>query len=167
MKNTNNAPKPASTISRAFAMVLLALGAAMLLSGCGSYEMQGRVVQGDLSYVQVVDADDPRLSGGTGLTGVSIRLMMDPMRAGRKVLGETVSGASGEFSIPVDKVGAGYLEYDVGLGARRRGFETAESFFRLPPGKKRILVMLSPGTSTEGMFNDEHDLMKEYERFRH
>ena len=142
----------------------LALGAAGGVAGCGGYVMQGRVVRGDLSYVQVVDADDPRLKG-PGLGNVSLRLMMEPNSAGRKVAGETVSGGAGEFSIPVDKIGAGYFEYDVALGARRRGYETAEGYFRLPKSGKRILVTLTPGASTEGLFNDGHDLMKQHEGF--
>ena len=100
-----------------------------------------------------------------GVPNVALRLMLDPTSAGRKVVGETVSGGAGEFSIPVDETGAGFLQYDVALGARRRGFETAEGFFRLPKSGKRILVTLTPGESTEGLFGNEHDLMRQHEGF--
>ncbi|MHC4430069.1 MAG: hypothetical protein ACYS0D_15930, partial [Planctomycetota bacterium] len=45
--------------------------AALLLAGCSSYVLQGRVVHGDVSDMAFVHADDPRLAQ-SGLSSVRI-----------------------------------------------------------------------------------------------
>ena len=130
-----------------------ALCAALFSSAC-TYSLKGRVVEGPDSYVAVVDSSDPRLTQGKGLVGASLNMQLDPMKINRKSVARNISGANGEFELPVDEVGAGLLEYDVGVYVRRKGCEPAEGFFRLPGSGKRLLVVMSPGkdhpTSDEG-----------------
>lgn len=149
---------------RSLAATVALLVAALALTGCNSYTLQGRVVAGDISYAAVVDADDPRLAE-PGISGASIRLETDPSRISREVVGETVSGADGSFSIPFRKVGGGVLMYDVGITVRRNGYQPATLQFKLPPGARRLLVIMTPGPDRMGD-PDADDPMKQYERYR-
>jgi len=142
-------------------VVLLALGA--LLVGCGSgYQVRGKVIQGDISFIAVVAGDDPRLEG-PGIPGVVVTLVSDPNKLNKETLGESISSGDGSFTIGVDRVGAGFFRYDAGMSANRRGYELAVSQFNLPPGDRRVLIMLRPGVST-GQADD--DPMSDYEKFR-
>lgn len=116
----------------------------ILLTGCAPYTLRGRVVEGELSYIAVVGRDDPRLQG-TPIPNVQLDLTIDPTRLNRTQLPMSVSGVFGEVSIPVRKTGAGLLEYEASLAARRPGYQSAEGVFPLPGKRKRVLVVLTPG----------------------
>ena len=141
-------------------MVLLGIG----MTGCGGYAMRGRVVSGDVSYVAVVDPGDPRLDG-KGLAGVSLHVQSDPGRLNRKTVGRGVSGADGEINVPIDLIGAGMLEYEAGVFARRKGREPANGFFELPSSKKRILIVMSTGEDRD-LGEEREDLMGQTELYR-
>jgi len=145
-------------------LLLAALGPllGLTLVGCGSgYQLRGKVIEGDISFIAVVSPDDPRLDG-PGVAGVSISLLSDPNKLNKETLGETISTGDGSFSIGVDRVGAGFFMYDVGLSADRTGFEHATSQFRLPPGDRRVLIMLRPGVNRSPSGSDP---MSDYEKF--
>ncbi|TVQ31238.1 MAG: hypothetical protein EA376_10225 [Phycisphaeraceae bacterium] len=148
--------------ARAAALFLLSC-ALLYLTGCG-YTMRGKVVEGDVTYVAIVDTDDPRLEG-RGVGGVNIMLETDPDRINREQVGRTVSQQDGSFSMDIDAFGAGLLQYDVGITAHRRGFETAQNIFRLPSSGRRILIMISPGAGDESWRRQESPF-EQYERFR-
>ena len=124
-------------------LLTAALLACSLLTAC-SYSLKGRVIEGETSYVTVVDASDPRLND-PGLSGVRLHLQMDPGRLQRETLARDTSAFEGEFELPVDEIGAGFMQYDVGLFARRAGYSPAEGSFRLPPKSKRILIVMARG----------------------
>jgi len=132
--------------------------------GACSYSLQGRAVHGDYSAVELVDASDPRLNDPkSAVPGVSVHVQADPTKLNRKTLGRVVSGRSGEFSMPVDEFGAGMLEYNIGVFARKKGYEPAEGFFGLPGSGKRLLITLAPGVDKDtnempSSLKDEFDL---------
>jgi len=111
---------------------------------CSPYTLKGRVIEGDTSYVSVVDETDPRLND-RGLEGVRLHLQMDPGKLSRKSLTRQTTGIDGAFELPVSEFGAGFMEYDVGLFARRAGYSPADGSFRLPPKSKRILIVMNRG----------------------
>lgn len=114
-------------------------------SGCSSYVLRGRVIRGDASYVTLVEPGDPRLNE-QGVPGASLTLVMDPTRLNRKTLSQGVSESDGNITLAVDEFGAGMLEMDTELTARKKGAEPAQGYFRLPGNnKKRVLVSLGPG----------------------
>lgn len=120
----------------------------LLLPACAStYELRGRVIEGSVSTVVVVNQNDPRLTDGQsfGLTGAAIDATLDPQNLNRKHLPQTVSMGNGEFSMPVDATGAGFLEYDVEVLVQLPGHAPAINTFRLPGRSKRLLVILAPG----------------------
>ncbi len=144
-----------------FLTTTLLLATAILSSAC-TYTLKGRVVEGDTSYIAVVDSTDPRLNDH-GMTGVRLHLQLDPGRMSRKTITRDVSDSDGAFELPVTEVGAGFLEYDVGLFARRAGYSPAETSFRLPPSSKRILIVMARGQDYdqgESLDEDWYDLKK-------
>ncbi len=141
----------------------VAWGAALGACASQGYTLTGKVIESEISFVVVVDADDPRLEQ-PGIAGAEVRLQTDPSKLNREVVGEAVTDGTGVFHIKVDRVGAGMFLYDVGVQARKSGFEPAGLEFRLPPEGRRVLVMMRPGR-VAGM-KDEDDLWKQYEKFR-
>ena len=127
---------------------LTQLVAAMLLAvmfaGCGAYQLRGRVVEGPRSEASVIGADDPRLAGPP-IADATVRFILDPQSAGRKVLGQTVTDDSGNFVLPVDVLGAGTLEYELLVIARADKKAPAMSVVQVPSSGRRILVTLQPG----------------------
>lgn len=142
-----------------------AVGAALAISvsACSPYALRGKVIEGQGSYVTIVDASDPRLAE-PGLSGAAVTLVLDPTQLNRKTLASGISGADGEVSLKVDEFGAGMLEYDVGVYARRRGREPAEGYFRLPGSSQRVLISLAPGEDRENAPSN-HDPYGDVDRF--
>lgn len=157
------APRVLTPSLRVACAGLLAL-VAVALSGCSPYSLKGKVIAGDISYIAIVEADDPRLAD-PGLAGARLRLETDPGRISRDVVGEAVSGAGGAFTMPFSKAGARVLMYDVGMTVRREGYSPATIQFKLPPSNKRMLVILTPGPDRMGD-PDADDPLRQFERHR-
>lgn len=128
-------------VLKGLCLVLLGL----LPAGCNSYQLRGVVVEGAVSAIMIVDKTDPRLADGDGLPMAVIDVALDPDRLSREPLPRGISNVDGSFAIPVDKPGAGYLEYDVRVLVRRSGYNTAVQDLRIPGPNKRLLVTLVNG----------------------
>lgn len=144
-------------------LALLAFGAALTGCSSGGYQLQGKVIEGDISFIAVVNSDDPRLEE-QGVSGVSVTLVSDPNKLNRETLGEAISQVDGSFSIGVGLVGAGFFQYDAGVNASRDGYERASSQFNLPPSGKRVLIMMRKGYNSQGM--SDNDPWQDYEKFK-
>ncbi|RMH29778.1 MAG: carboxypeptidase regulatory-like domain-containing protein [Planctomycetota bacterium] len=149
--------------SRSAGPAILVALALVGFGGCSGYTLRGKVIEGDISYAAVVSADDERLTG-PGVAGVTVSMETDPGRLRREPVGSATSGPDGSFSIRVRRPGAGILIYDVGIEARRDGYQGVRHQFRLPPGSKRLLITLQPGRDT--LQPQEESLMEQFERFR-
>lgn len=124
---------------------LLLLATVPIIGGCSSYTLRGRVVEGEVAAVVVVNANDPRLKQ-PGLAHVRIDAVLDPRSLERQDLGAGLTQDDGTFSMPVNATGAGFLEYDLFIEFHRRGFApTVEPQMPLPPAGKRLLVVMAPG----------------------
>lgn len=162
-QTTQHAAIPTSVFSRAAA--LLALSLASMLCACSPYALSGRVIEGDASYALLVQPDDPRLKS-PGVSGVSLRLTVDPGKLNRDVVDQGVSGPEGEFTMSVDRVGAGMLDMDMGILARKKGFTSSEGFFKLPgSGKAILLIMIAPGSDAAAQQEAEWNADEEVRRF--
>ena len=141
--------------------------AGLLLSGCagGGYQLQGRVIYGDYSAVMLVDSDDSRLTTGEGLAGTTIHVQQDPGQLNRRTLARGNAGGDGSFALPIDLIGAGTFNYDVGVFVRRSGFDPATGYFKLPPKSKRVLIVMTGGTDRT-LGEEREDLYEQYEQFR-
>ncbi len=138
----------------------------LVLTGCESYSLRGHVIRGEISYIEIVDADDERLEQ-PGLTATRVGVHLDPGRLNRKFLGSTVSNSNGDFSIPVDEFGAGFLEYDISVVAYRDGYFGAEQFFVMPSANRRVLTIPGPGNDANPpSFEGRESLFVEAARYR-
>lgn len=147
------------------AMTMLMLPLAFLLASCGPYQMKGRVVEGDISFIAIVDADDVRFQNQP-VEGVLLRARVDPGRVSGKTVAQETSDADGNFSLPVDEFGAGVVDMDVEVLARRSGYKSAESVFNLPRDGKRVLIMMAPGRDPPGWGYDREtveDTLRRYD----
>ena len=129
----------------------------LALAGCGGYALEGRVVQGPRPSVRVVGADDPALDGSP-LSGVQVSATLDPTDLNAKPLGSATTGPDGRFSLPVQALGAGTLQYEVEVAARRDGYQSAGDMFPMPGRSQRLLITLTPG---EGGYEGRPDLLKQ------
>lgn len=153
-------------MSRIFSLVALLLVASVLPAcSSGGYELEGRIIRGDYSGVTLVDADDPRLSAGEGLGGVSLHVQQDPGQLNRRTLHRGSSLGDGSFALPIDLFGAGSFNYDVGVFARRQGYDPATGYFRLPPKSKRVLIVMTRGVDRD-LGEEREDLYGQFEQFR-
>ncbi len=147
--------------------IALCLIASLVLPACsgGGYELQGRVIRGDYSAVLLVDANDDRLSSGEGIVGVGLHVQQDPAQLNRRTLARSNSMSDGSFALPIDLIGAGTFHYDIGVFARRKGYEPASGYFRLPPKSKRVLIVMNFGTDRD-LGEERENPYDDYERFK-
>ena len=66
----------------------------------------------------------------------------------RQVLGKHVADPQGRFKIPVDALGAGFLEYEAQLIARRSGYQGVMETVDLPRRGQAVLITLPLGRDT-------------------
>ncbi len=146
------------------AAVRLAALALFAAPGCSTYVIQGKAIEGEGSDMSFVEPGDPRLDE-PGISGVRLSVERDPGSLGAKVVANEVSGAAGEFSIPLSAFGAGWMVEEWRIHAVRGGFQTASRRLNLTGAdrKRYLLVTLAPGASDDPQ---EPDLMEQYERFR-
>ncbi len=133
------------------------------LTGCGSYVIQGKVVAGPVSDMTFVAQDDTRL-GEAGISDVRVTLRRDPDRLSTRVVANVTTGGDGKFSLVVDELGAGWMEEQWLLVARKPRFQNAtwKQQLTMQHRKMRLLVTMAPGYSDP----DPHeDLMDQYEQF--
>ena len=140
---------------RMIGLLMLTVSAAASL-GCESqYVLEGRVVQGATSGAFVVDANDPRLAGPP-IDYATVQLTLDPRSLGRENLGSTTTMQDGTFRLPLNLMGAGFLEHEVRLISRAEDFQSTEGFFILPGSSKRVLVIMNKGRDTLGPTDDPY-----------
>lgn len=141
--------------------LLLLVGCCLLLAGCGGgYQLRGKVIEGPVAQVQVVDADDPRfIEADISGAGALVWGVFEPNNGiDRQRLGRVVADHEGLFMVPLDASGAGFLMYEIELTARRDGHQGARGVIPVPGRGKRVLITLPRGVDTLG---DEADYLGE------
>ncbi len=141
--------------------LLVSMAAGM--TGCGSYVIQGKVVAGPISHMAFVAQDDMRL-GEAGMDQVRVTLRRDPDRLSTRVVAYVTTGSDGKFSLVVNELGAGWMEEQWLLLARKGGFQNAtrNQPLTMKHREMRLLVTMTPGYSEP----DPHeDLMDQFEQF--
>ena len=143
---------------------MASLLALMLLSGCSAYMLQGKVVRGEVSDIELVYAGDERLSGPAA-GGVEVRVTRDPTTMNRKLVGRTRSDAGGEFVIIMEDFGTGWMQEQWLVQAVGPGYQNAETMMELPSknSKWRILITVAQGVSEPIRDND---IMEDLEQFK-
>ena len=129
----------------------------LVLTGCGGYALQGRVIEGPQPAVLVVSKNDSRLKQ-PGIGGASLMLTIDPDSLNAKMLPMDMADDQGWFATPVDVTGAGLLEYDVQVVCRAAGYTAAARTLPLPAGHKRLLIVLPAGADR---YKPQGDILQE------
>jgi hypothetical protein len=153
-----------TVLTRRSLLAVLLIALTGTLPGCNAYMLQGKVVRGDVSDVQLVYAGDERLNA-PGAENVEVRISRDADTLNRHLVGRTRTDASGVFTIVMDEFGTGWMQEKWLIEAVGPGFQNAALDMELPSKntKWRLLITLAPGVSQP--VQDE-DLMQDIERFK-
>ncbi len=136
---------------KAFAWIVASL--MMGLVGCGSSQLQGRVIAGPMPSIEIVAADDPRLTPQFGEPDInaSLRVVLDPHRLNAIRKEPTTSQSNGVFSVAVPETAGGLQTYRIRLMVSASGYGSATEDLTWPGSGQRILVTLPPvGGGSEG-----------------
>lgn len=144
--------------------VIVLLFGVSLLAGCNGYVLQGKVIRGSASEIQLVYSSDERLTQ-PAVEGAEIRVTRDPESLNRHLVGQARSNAGGEFTIIMSEFGTGWMQEKWLVQGMSNGFANADALMELPSknSKWRLLITLGPGVAEP--FNDE-DLMQDIEKFK-
>lgn len=132
---------------RALSTLCLGLAVASASAGCAPYRLQGVVVAGESAGVFPLDGDDPQLNR-PGLAGAVLELTLDPSSMHPKPLGAVMTDQRGRFEFAVDHVGAGLLDYQLGILCRAEGYKSQWTQLSLPSGRRRLLIQMVEGRDT-------------------
>ncbi len=140
--------------------------AVSLMPGCGSgYVIHGKAIRGDYSSVTFVHPDDSRLQE-PGVADVRVFLFRDPNSLGRELVGSTSSGERGNFIIPINTFGAGWLDEQWLVHTYLPGSQSAESILTLPKPDMNLKMLITLGRGVAVMPKMSDDLMQQYEKFK-
>ena len=153
-----------TAIARRLSAFAFLVSLAFAFVGCHAYVLQGKVVRGTASDVQLVYPDDERLKAAAA-DNVEVRITRDPTTLNRHLVGRTRTGAGGDFSIIMDEFGTGWMSEKFLVQAVGSGFQNADSLMQLPSKntKWRLLITLAPGVSVPV---EDENLMQDIERFK-
>lgn len=117
------------------------------LPGCaGHAAIEGRVVEGKVSYVGLVDPNDSRLKGEGGVPGATIAARTVVENQGGRSLDQATSDAKGNFHLNVKDQSA--FSRATEFNATKEGYITANGAVPFPPSDRRVLVILKPAPGT-------------------
>lgn len=144
---------PKALMSTLFCLILL-----FLCTGCEAYKIQGTVVAGTQARVDIVDKDDERLKVN-GIPDATVSAVIDPDAMRPTFLEPVTTDDAGRFAIPMDSLGAGFLEYKVVISAQANGSQPAEKTLKVPGSGKRLLITLPAGRGN--LYQRPTDVLKE------
>lgn len=112
------------------------------LAACAGHNLvDGKVIEGKVSYVGLVDPNDERLAG-PGLQGATISARTVVSGQPGVNLGQATSDAKGTFHLTVHEQTA--FSRPTEFVARKDGYNAAMGAVPFPPSDKRVLVILQP-----------------------
>lgn len=139
-------------------MKMVVLMVAVLgLGGCGAHQVRALVIEGSEPEVLVLSASDARFNR-PGVAGISVELTVDPASMSPKTVGAALSDSQGQVQVAVDQLGAGFLEYELGVMARATGYRTLWQTVKMPSSNKRLLIVMTPG---KDRFQPNQDVLHE------
>jgi len=124
--------------------IVPALAAALLscaIVGCAAKApVAGKVIEGDISFIGVVDPADERLNG-PGIPGATIVVRGGDTPTALE-LAEVVSDRKGDFRLSIADQKA--LTRPAQFTADKEGYSRAVGVMSIPPQDRRLLIILKP-----------------------
>lgn len=112
--------------------------------GCASGRIEGVVTSGAFADLRVVSAAELERQP-QGVSNAMVTLLIDPSRPGSKRVGPVRTDHNGRFSIRTDVVGAGFLEYELGVLVQAEGLSRFYDQIPMPGSGRKLLVVMSDG----------------------
>ena len=118
---------------------------ASFFAGCAATtSMTGKVIQGGVGFVGVVDATDERFKSD-GVAGVKVTVTKNPQEGGMRI-GEATTDAKGNFNVVISDQSA--LIRPAGIAASGPGYQPASGVMNIPPKAQRVLIIVRPAGSS-------------------
>ena len=147
MSRTGPEPRRSDRVRSRVAGLVFGVGLT-LLAGCAPLTMRGKVIQGAVAYVALVDETDARLDG-PGVAGVRVWARSATSLGEESRLGQTTSDENGRFTLPIKNSNA--LNEQITVSARADGFALSRAQVFAPRRDQRVLVILQrTGPDTSG-----------------
>jgi len=128
--------------------------------GCQPYQLTGMVTAGAKPEALAVSADDARFKT-FGLEGANVEVTIDPLSMQPRVIGVFSTDRDGRFEIPIDALGAGFLEYELAICCRAEGYQTVYQTIQMPSRRKKLLIVMVAGRDT---YEPKKDILKETQK---
>ena len=128
--------------------------------GCQPYQLTGVVMAGAKAKALAVSADDERLKM-FGLDGATIEITVDPLSIQPRMIGVFPTDRDGRFEIPVDALGAGFLEYELAVCCQAEGYQTIYQTIKMPSRRERLLILMVAGRDT---YEPRRDILEETQK---
>ena len=130
--------------------------------------LTGRVIRGNAGFTSFVTPS--QLVDGKPVSGAQIMIFRDPDNPiNREMVAKTVSNANGDFTLVIDRFGAGWMDEQWEFRVDRPPYDRLETVERLPSAKAELglLISLRPGTGEYDDAWEREDLIEQYEKFRY
>ena len=147
-------------------IVVLVVVAGLLMPGCASgYVIQGKAIRGEYSSVTFAHPDDSRLQD-SGMADVKVFLFRDPSSLGRELVATASSDDRGNFILPINSFGAGWLVEQWMVHTYLPDTQSAESILTLPKQGTNLKMLITLGRGVAVMPKMSDELWQQYEKFK-
>ena len=147
-------------------IVILGVVAGLLMPGCASgYVIQGKAIRGEYSSVTFVHPEDSRLHD-PGMADVRVFLFRDPNSLGRELVATASSDARGNFILPINTFGVGWMVERWMVHTYLPDTQSAESIVMLPKKGANLKLLITLGRGVAVMPRMSDDLWQQYEKFK-
>ena len=112
-------------------------------AGCKiTHSIKGKVIQGNISFVGIVDQADERLKS-EGLPDVDVAARADVGSVGGYMFAQAETDPKGDFDLRFKD--QHMFSKPVEFSAAKEGFRPARGQMHVPSNQRRLLIILAPG----------------------
>ena len=113
----------------------------LLMVGCATSSIEGRVLPGAAPVVTLVDNNDSRLST-PGIPGVEVEIRSIDRAGDSHVIGTVTTDEQGAFTLPLSDEKRKLVKNSMVLTARRNGIPAVKENILLPGQDRKLLVLM-------------------------
>lgn len=114
---------------------------ALLMVGCATSSIDGRVLPGAAAVVTLVDNNDTRLTT-QGIPGVEVEIKSVDRAGDSHVIGTVTTDEQGAFTLPLSDEKRKLVKNSMVLTARRNGIPAVKENIMLPGQDRKLLVLM-------------------------